>query len=175
MLALALSSALQLIAPAQLAHPPRAAAASDAPPGNILVVVLDDVSAFELGVYGLPGALAQTPTLDALAAEGVLFENVWSAPVCSPTRVSMLTGRYGFRTGIGQNVGKNGLTGPSLDEILMQITYQTDISGGLVGAFRRAKELAGQLRGVWSIDSGRVAELEAMIRKVTRDEVEVVD
>ena len=119
MLALALSSALQLIAPAPLAHPPRAAAASDAPPGNILVVVLDDVSAFELGVYGLPGALAQTPTLDALAAEGVLFENVWSAPVCSPTRVSMLTGRYGFRTGIGQNVGKNGLTGPSLDEFLM--------------------------------------------------------
>jgi hypothetical protein len=72
-------------------------------------------------------------------------------------------------------IGHWWATGQSLDDILMQITYQTDISGGLVGAFRRAKELAGQLRGVWAHDSARVAELDAMIRRVTRDEVEVVD
>jgi hypothetical protein len=72
-------------------------------------------------------------------------------------------------------IGRWWATGDSLEDILMQITYQTDISGGLVGAFRRAKELAGQLRGVWSHDENRVKELEAMIRRVTRDEVEVVD
>ncbi len=72
-------------------------------------------------------------------------------------------------------IGHWWATGRSLEDILMEITYQTDISGGLVGAFRRAKELAGQLRGVWSHDSNRVKEVEALIRKVTRDEVEVVD
>ena len=72
-------------------------------------------------------------------------------------------------------IGHWWATGRPLEDILLEVTYQTDISGGLVGAFRRAKELAGQLRGVWSHDVGRVSELDALIRKVTRDEVEVVD
>jgi arylsulfatase A-like enzyme len=41
-----------------------------------------------------------TPTIDGLAAQGTLFRNAWSAPVCSPTRATILTGRYGFRTGV---------------------------------------------------------------------------
>ena len=72
-------------------------------------------------------------------------------------------------------IGHWWATGRALEDILLEVTYQTDISGGLVGAFRRAKELAGQLRGVWAHDSARVAELEKLIRSVTRDEVEVVD
>jgi arylsulfatase A-like enzyme len=75
---------------------------------NVLVVVLDDVGVDLVGSYGevapgepTPPEHAATPSLDALAAEGVLFRNAWSAPLCSATRSSILTGRYSFRTGVG--------------------------------------------------------------------------
>ena len=42
------------------------------------------------------------PNLRALAKKGVLFTRVWASPWCSPTRAEILTGRYGFRTGIGR-------------------------------------------------------------------------
>jgi arylsulfatase A-like enzyme len=71
---------------------------------NVVVVVLDDVGAEELDVYGIPAAWgeshARTPVLDHLRARGVLFERVWAAPACSPSRAMILTGRHGFRTGM---------------------------------------------------------------------------
>ncbi len=65
--------------------------------------------------------------------------------------------------------------GRSLGELLMHVESPTDISGDLVGAFRRAKDLAAQLRDVWAEDRPRASAIEAMLRKVTRDEVEVLD
>jgi superfamily II RNA helicase len=65
--------------------------------------------------------------------------------------------------------------GRPLNEILLNLQSPTDISGDLVGAFRRAKDLAGQLIDVWADDPERVATLRALIREVSRDEVEVVD
>jgi superfamily II RNA helicase len=65
--------------------------------------------------------------------------------------------------------------GRPLNELLLNLQSPTDISGDLVGAFRRAKDLAGQLIDVWSDDPGRVAMLKMLIRDVSRDEVEVVD
>jgi len=41
------------------------------------------------------------PTISAICDGGVRFNRAWSAPTCSPTRATVLTGRYGFRTGIG--------------------------------------------------------------------------
>jgi arylsulfatase A-like enzyme len=74
----------------------------------VLLVVLDDVGVDLVGSYGevapgqpTPPEHAVTPSIDALAAEGVLFRNAWSAPLCSATRSSILTGRYPFRTGVG--------------------------------------------------------------------------
>ena len=43
------------------------------------------------------GAEIQTPNLDALANSGVRWENYYVQPVCSPTRGSLMTGRYPFR------------------------------------------------------------------------------
>lgn len=66
-----------------------------------MVLVLDDVGVDRVGVYAEHPNPGRTPIIDALAREGVLFRNAWSAPVCSATRANVLTGRYGFRTGIG--------------------------------------------------------------------------
>lgn len=70
-------------------------------PPNVLLVVMDDVGVDQLSAYGTEGIAANTPSLDILWSRGMLFGNVWSAPVCSPTRAHLLTGRFGFRTGVG--------------------------------------------------------------------------
>ena len=71
------------------------AAAPDTPPAarpNILWLVSEDNNPY-LGCYGEP--LARTPTLDRLAREGVRYTRAHSpAPVCAPTRSSLITGRY---------------------------------------------------------------------------------
>ena len=73
-------------------------------------------------------------------------------------------------------IGKWWAEGRALGDILDHVISPTDISGSLVGAFRRAKDLAGQLRQVWrDEDPERAAELRELIRSVSRDEVEVVD
>lgn len=70
----------------------RAAAASSGERPNILWLVSEDNNPF-VGSYG--DKLAHTPTIDALAAKGVLYRNVFSnAPVCAPSRFGILTGIY---------------------------------------------------------------------------------
>jgi arylsulfatase A-like enzyme len=70
-------------------------------PPNILMIIADDLGVDQVGAYGEGANPARTPNIDALAARGVLFRNTWSNPVCSSTRATILTGRYGFRTGVG--------------------------------------------------------------------------
>jgi arylsulfatase A len=63
---------------------------------NIILVLLDDVSAKEFTCYGGQGI--STPTLDRMAREGVMFRTAWSTPLCGPSRALLHTGRYGGRT-----------------------------------------------------------------------------
>jgi arylsulfatase A len=71
-------------------------APGDRPP-NILLIMADDLGASELGCYG--NARHKTPRLDGLAKTGIRFRTCYSAPVCSPTRMMLMTGQYGFRNG----------------------------------------------------------------------------
>ncbi len=68
---------------------------------NLLVVVLDDVGVDMIGAYQEGTDVERTPTIDALARDGVRFTGAYTSPLCSPTRACIMTGRYGFRTGIG--------------------------------------------------------------------------
>lgn len=69
----------------------------DAAPPNVLVVLWDDVGFGQFGCYGGPLA---TPTVDRLAAQGVRYSNFHVAPVCSPTRAALLTGRNPHAVGM---------------------------------------------------------------------------
>ncbi|MEE8468333.1 MAG: sulfatase-like hydrolase/transferase, partial [Planctomycetota bacterium] len=69
--------------------------------GNVLLVVLDDVGLDRVAAYGALDDPPATPTLDRLIREGIRFDRCWSNPFCSATRATLITGRYGFRTGIG--------------------------------------------------------------------------
>lgn len=75
---------------------------------NVLVVVLDDVGVDSVGIYAEGADPAPTPVFDSLAQSGILFRNAWANPTCSPSRAEILTGRYGFRTGLGRIVGAHG-------------------------------------------------------------------
>ena len=72
------------------------ALAQDNPP-NILLIVADDLGAEVLPCYG--NTVYSTPHLDRMASEGALFENAYATPVCTPTRVMILTGLYPNRSG----------------------------------------------------------------------------
>jgi arylsulfatase A len=69
------------------------ARAADRP--NVVLILADDVGCEVLGAYG--GTSYKTPHLDALARSGMRFRHAYSMPVCHPTRVTLLTGRYPFR------------------------------------------------------------------------------
>lgn len=74
---------------------------SDSSP-NIVLIIADDLGWDVFGDYpGANGTKANTPTIDSLAQNGITFMNFWSNPICAPTRAAMLTGKYGFRTGVG--------------------------------------------------------------------------
>jgi len=71
---------------------------------NIIFILLDDLGWRDLVCYGSP--FYETPNLDRLAAEGMTFSNAYAAaPVCSPTRASIMTGKYPARVGITQYIG----------------------------------------------------------------------
>lgn len=73
--------------------------AGAAPRPNFVLILADDLGARDLACYGNP--YVKTPHLDRLAREGARFTQAYAAcPVCSPTRASILTGRYPVRTGV---------------------------------------------------------------------------
>ncbi|MCC6492082.1 MAG: sulfatase [Pirellulales bacterium] len=74
----------------------RGAAADDRP--NFVLIIADDVSPDDLGCYGR--ATIETPNIDRLAGEGMVFDRAYlTTSSCSPTRCSLITGRYPHNTG----------------------------------------------------------------------------
>ena len=71
--------------------------ATAAKPPNIILLLADDLGAKELSCYG--SKRHNTPNLDRMAAEGTRFETFYAMPLCTPTRVALMTGQYGFHNG----------------------------------------------------------------------------
>lgn len=80
---------------------------------NFLFILIDDLGWRDLSCYG--STFYETPGLDRLAAEGMTFTDAYAAcPVCSPTRASLLTGRYPARVGVTNYIGGHS-TGRLID------------------------------------------------------------
>src|SRR5947209_10615937 len=65
---------------------------------NVVLIVLDDLGFAQLGCFGSD---IETPSFDALAANGLRFTNFHTTALCSPTRACLLTGRNHHRVGVG--------------------------------------------------------------------------
>ena len=70
---------------------------------NIVFILADDLGSNELNFMNSTRGIV-TPNLDALAAEGVTLRNYYVQPICSPTRSSLMTGRYTTRLGTQSSV-----------------------------------------------------------------------
>ena len=87
---------LRLLLPALLLIALPLRAQPNSPP-NVVLILADDLGYGDLGVTGAPDI--RTPNLDRLAAEGIRFTRAYAnAPVCTPTRVALLSGQYQQRT-----------------------------------------------------------------------------
>ena len=76
--------------------------AAEGRPPNVVILYADDMGIGDVGCYGCNDI--RTPNIDALAKSGVRFSNYYSAaPVCSPSRAALLTGRYPIRAGVPTN------------------------------------------------------------------------
>src|SRR5271165_3749613 len=97
---------------------------------NVILIITDDQGYGDLGVHGNPRIC--TPNLDRLARESVRFKHFYVSPVCSPTRASLLTGRYNYRTGIVDTYLGRSLMHPdevTLAERLARAGYRAGIFG----------------------------------------------
>ena len=97
---------------------------------NVILILADDQGWGDLGSSG--NLNIRTPNMDAIAKNGVSFENFYVQPVCSPTRAELLTGRYFPRTGVystssgGERMNYEETT---LAEIFKKGGYQTAAFG----------------------------------------------
>ncbi len=97
---------------------------------NIILIMTDDQGYGDLGFYGNP--YVKTPNIDAFAARSTRLTNFHTSPVCSPTRASLLTGRYHQRTGVHDTYNGGSIMATeevTLAEILRQQGYKTGIVG----------------------------------------------
>jgi arylsulfatase A-like enzyme len=75
---------------------------------NVILIIADDLGSDYCGFYENHLDTCKLPNVRRLLARGVRFRNAWSNPLCSPTRAGILTGRYSFRTGVGDAIGGTG-------------------------------------------------------------------
>lgn len=99
-------------------------------PPNIVLILTDDQGYGDLGFHGNPHI--RTPHLDRFARESVRFHRFYVSPVCSPTRASIMTGRWNYRTGVVDTYLGRSMMHPdevTLPEILRSAGYRTGIFG----------------------------------------------
>ena len=120
---------------------------------NIVIIVADDLGWKDLGYHG--GDIL-TPNIDKLAKEGVQLENFHVAPLCSPTRAGLMTGRWPIRYGMAESVitpwRKWGLptTEHTIADMLGQAGYKTRAAVGKWHIGHHKKALLPLSRGFTS-------------------------
>ena len=108
---------------------------------NILLVIADDMGLDASPCHAVGDNKVTMPNLVSLCEQGMVFDNAYSAPVCSPTRASILTGKHGFRTGVGAAIPRSGGNGI----VLKRSVY-----------FRSLERDQLQLSCYWKMARGRI-------------------
>ncbi|MDX1636916.1 MAG: sulfatase-like hydrolase/transferase [Balneolaceae bacterium] len=118
---------------------------------NIIFIMADDLGFETIGAYG--GSSYPTPHLDRMAEQGMRFTHAYSTPLCTPSRVKIMTGKYNYRNYIGF-----GLLDPAertFGHLLQEAGYETAIAGKwqLLGR-EYQQHLAGNRRGSYPTEAG---------------------
>jgi len=94
---------------------------------NVLLIMADDVGLEPIGCYG--GESFDTPQVDALARKGMRFEHCYSMPVCHPSRLALMTGRYPFRLKTGWGGFPKEEEDRSIGRVMQKEGYATAVAG----------------------------------------------
>jgi arylsulfatase A-like enzyme len=113
---------------------------------NVVMILVDDLGATDLSCCG--SDFYETPNLDRLAAQGMRFTNAWATcPVCSPSRASVLTGKYPARLGVTDWIDHSGNFHP-LKGKLVDAPYIKHLDPG---EYNLARALADNGYATWHI------------------------
>lgn len=109
---------------------------------NVLLIIADDLGVSESICYA--DDVGPAPHLRELCERGVVFTQAWSQPICSPTRAAILTGRHGFRTGVGDVAG-GGSAGIDPAELTLpralHAAFGDEISSANIGKWHLSESL----------------------------------
>ena len=92
---------------------------------NVIMILADDIGYECFGTYGTNAY--QTPNVDKMASQGVKFTNCYSTPLCTPSRVMLMTGKYNFRN--YEDFGYLSTKEKTIGSIFKDAGYSTCISG----------------------------------------------
>jgi arylsulfatase B len=111
---------------------------------NVLLIIADDFGTDAQSLYNPTANTAPTPNINSLASTGVRFTNAYACPLCSPTRACMITGRLGFRSGVGTVVSvASGNSLPASELTLPEVITQNNGLGIQSASF-----------GKWHLNAG---------------------
>ncbi len=101
---------------------------------NVLLIIADDMGLDASFCYELGDQQAPMPNIEAMCESGIVFENAYAAPTCSPTRATIMSGQYGFRTGVGAPIDRSGSDSlspdtPTLFDALAPTGYASNVIG----------------------------------------------
>jgi arylsulfatase A-like enzyme len=120
---------------------------------NVIFILLDDFGYTDLGCYG--SKFYETPNIDRLAREGVRFTNAYAAcPVSSPTRASIMTGRYPVNTGITDWIpGRQATNSGSSSDKLVALPFklQLDTEEVTIAEILRENGYSTMISGKWHL------------------------
>lgn len=114
---------------------------AETPRPNIILMLADDLGAETIGVYG--GESYQTPNLDQLANNGVRFNYGHAQPLCTPSRVKIMTGQYNFRN--YKHFGYLGKEQETFAHLLSAAGYRTMVAGKWQLFNNRFEKIEGSL------------------------------
>lgn len=133
---------------------------------NILLIIADDMGLDASPNYNVGSIKPNLPIIENLVQTGITFNNVWSNPTCSPTRATILTGKYGFNTGVLKVDDELSTSETSLQKYLdtqLNSTYSSAVIGkwhlskdanhpNNIGLNYYAGSIGGGLKNYWDWD-----------------------
>ena len=97
---------------------------------NVLLIIADDLGLDATVGYNIGNQKPTMPTLQKLINSGIKFNNVWSNPVCTPTRGTILSGKYGYRTSV---LKVDDVLSTSEISIFKHLKNNTDYNSAFIG------------------------------------------
>ncbi|MCP5064356.1 MAG: sulfatase-like hydrolase/transferase [Ignavibacteriae bacterium] len=104
---------------------------------NILLIIADDMGLDATPGYNIGSIKPVMPNIQILSDNGIRFNNFWSNPTCTPTRSTIITGKYGFRVGVTKVDDELSTSETSLQKYLSE---NTSYSNAVIGKWHLSKD-----------------------------------